>query len=76
MENKKEYFFSFFWIEHKNGEKIKSGTAFYKSDLQPPFPALIKRFVRINIIKDPLAVITYHTLISIPEQVYLFETNK
>jgi hypothetical protein len=76
MENKNEYFFSFFWIEHRNGENINSGTAYYKSNLKPPFPDLIKGFVRNNIIKNPLAVITYHTLVSIPEQVYLFETDK
>jgi hypothetical protein len=76
MENKKEYFFSFFWIEHKNGENINSGTAYYKSSLKPPFPDLIKAFVRSSIIKNPFAVITYHTLVPITEQMYLFEMNK
>jgi hypothetical protein len=76
MEKKEDYFFRFFWIEHKNGENINSGTAFYKSNLKPPYPALIKAFVRNTIIKDPLAVITYHTLVSITEQVYLFEMSR
>jgi hypothetical protein len=76
MEKKQEYFFSFFWIEHKNGENINSGKAFYKSRLKPPFPDLIKGFVRNDIINNPFAVITYHTLVPVTEQVYLFETHK
>jgi hypothetical protein len=76
MENKEDYFFSFFWIEHKNGENINSGTAYYKSSLKPPFPNQIKGFVRSDIIKNPSAVITYHALVSISEQAYLCEMNK
>jgi len=76
MESKENYFFRFFWIEHKNGENINSGIAYYKSSFKPPNPDLIKGFVRNAIIKNPLAVITYHTLVAISEQVYLFEMNK
>ncbi|HLY71085.1 MAG TPA: hypothetical protein VKR53_15235 [Puia sp.] len=76
METRTIYFFRFFWIEHKNGDNINSGTAYYKSNLKPPFPDMIKDFVRNTIIKNPLAVITYHTLVSISEQAYLFEMNK
>ncbi|HEY4876748.1 MAG TPA: hypothetical protein VIH86_14310 [Puia sp.] len=76
MESKEEYFFSFFWIEHKNGKNINNGTDYYKSRLKPPFPDLIKAFVRSDIIKNPFAVITYHTLVSISEQVYLHEMSK
>ena len=76
MESREDYFFSFFWIEHKNGENINSGTAYYKSNLKPPYPNHIKAFVRSDIIKNPTAVITYHTLVSISEQAYLLEMDK